>query len=73
MLKVYEKPKLVALSISSNDSLCAGCGFDVDDLPPSLGQMIEDFGINAFGSAEGCTVIIEAYCKYTSSDKLFSS
>ena len=71
MLKVYEKPKLIVLSISSNDSLCAGCGFDVDDIP-GLGEMIEDFPEIYFGPGEGCANQI-AYCKFNSSDKLFSS
>lgn len=72
MLKVYEKPKLIVLSISSNDSLCAGCGFDVDDMP-GLGDIINMAGSRGFGSDEGCEVVITAYCKFTSSDKLFSS
>ena len=72
MLKVYEKPKLIVLSISSNDSLCAGCGFDVDDMP-GLSDLINMAGESAFGPGEGCQVEISSYCKFTSSDKLFSS
>ncbi len=78
-MKTYEKPKLIALSISGNNMLCNSCTFDI--IAPynggadhgELGQMIEEFGYN-FGSTETqCSLSIVGYCKFNSVDEgLFS-
>lgn len=74
-MKTYEKPKLIALSISGNNMLCNSCTFDI--IAPynggadsgELGQMIQDFGFD-FGPTEGCStpISIGYYCKFTSAE-----
>lgn len=69
-MKTYEKPKLIALSISGNDLLC-GCLKIDDDL---LESIYEFFGPGAFAASElfegGCSNPVdgdyEFYCKFTS-------
>ena len=75
-MKTYVKPKLMVLSISASDALCA-CGtktrgdyyWSMKDPTPDDGaftwQDAQDIG--AFGESEGqCTTKYEGYCKFTS-------
>ena len=84
-MKVYEKPKLMVLSISANDALCSGC----DDTVRYNDKLREYFGKyygNADGpltdeelanlfEAEGCleAVSYDGYCKFTGTNMMFSS
>lgn len=77
-MKPYEKPRLVALSLSGNDMLCDGCAIDVvgDNADKVFMETLGDFlniG-NAFGNEVQCELQIEGYCKYTStSNMIFNS
>lgn len=74
-MKTYEKPKLIALSISGNNMLCNSCTYDI--IAPYNGgadsgelvQMIRDFGFD-FGQTEDCDnpIYIDFYCKFTSAE-----
>lgn len=73
-MKPYEKPRLVALSLSGNDMLCGGCAIDIvgDNADPDFTSTWGDF-INsgtAFGSTETeCASAdwkIDSYCKFAS-------
>lgn len=73
MKKTYEKPRLVALSLSGNDLLCAACPIDAvgPNMDPFLSQIIGDFNIeNVFGAGTDCPngLQVEGYCKFTSSE-----
>lgn len=79
-MKTYEKPELIALSISGNNMLCSTCPRDVignnGDL--NIQRIFRDFyGISElteqhFASGEECLikidVSVEAYCKFTAAD-----
>lgn len=84
-MKVYEKPKLMVLSISANDALCSGC----DDTVRYDVKLREYLG-NYYGNAEGpltddelanlfeadsCleAVSYDGYCKFTGTNMMFSS
>lgn len=69
-MKPYEKPRLVALSLSGNDMLCASCAIDVvgDNMNPTYKEIIDDLfgGVSPnFGTGEECTdITIDGYCKF---------
>ena len=77
MLKVYEKPKLVALSVSSNDSLCASCVIDTVGTNADQDYLNTIRDIAAFhplaGDEETCEMKLSQYCKFTSSNILVNS
>lgn len=81
MKKTYEKPRLVALSLSGNDLLCAACPIDAEgpNMDSTLSQILNDFGVDIFtalGSGEECQFEITGYCKFSSADSgniLFNS
>lgn len=77
-MKTYEKPRLTALSLSGNDLLCTGCQVDAEEpnMDPDLKAVVDDWkllGKNPFTDDMGCEVPIEGYCKFTSSEIVFSS
>lgn len=75
-MKKYEKPRLMALSLSGNDMLCAACDIDIygDNANPiwkdTYGELIGNG--TAFGEAETQCVDadwqIKGYCKFTGGD-----
>lgn len=81
MKKTYEKPRLVALSLSGNDLLCSTCAFDVigENADQGLLDMFEAFGItitsNSFATSEGCSMqiddsLVSGYCKFNGADNM---
>lgn len=78
MLKVYEKPKLVALSVSGNDVLCAACTIDVvgNNADPDFKQTIEawkQMGMTPLTEDGACKDPISGYCKFTSGSIIYNS
>lgn len=77
-MKKYEKPRLMALSLSGNDMLCGGCTpGSLDDIN---GDMLEDIKKDweiLFSSLETDCMLswdaLEGYCKFTLDNKLFAS
>lgn len=72
-MKPYEKPRLMALSLSGNDMLCGNCSPELINNPDLLDDLMKDFDFSLiFGSsAGGCTMIIpglESYCKMNLND-----
>jgi hypothetical protein len=75
-LKIYEKPKLMVLSISANDMLCSGCTvkriddpiyidrFDSDGNGILTAQEAENQGLFGDGTDDACTVPVTGYCKH---------
>lgn len=77
-MKKYEKPRLMALSLSGNDMLCTGC------TPGSLdginGDLLKDIRNDwdiLFNTAEHCVMLVDpdldTYCKFTLDSILFAS
>lgn len=72
-MKPYEKPRLMALSLSSNDMLCGDCNPDYVKNKDLIEDLLKDSGLSmVFGSAEsGCEMPIpglETYCKMLLND-----
>lgn len=85
-MKTYEKPELIALSLSGNNRLCGDCeGKTTLWNNPALSRAVllvvgrdenydNESGITKgdfeglFGTGDGCTQGLEAYCKFTGSD-----
>lgn len=79
-MKKYEKPRLMALSLSGNDMLCATCDIDIigDNGRKDIIEMLEEFFgsiENLFATGESCEVQIdfEGYCKFTGANVLINS
>ncbi len=85
-MKVYEKPKLMVLSVSANDALCSGCDDTVrnnSELRDFYGQyygdeilpLTDDELSNLFAEDESCSEKVSNtdYCKFTGANKMFSS
>ena len=85
-MKIYEKPKLMVLSVSANDVLCSGCTigtrgdenwlvFDQDG--DNLFTKAEADQLKMFGTEDGaqCTTVVYGYCKFNSvsAELLFTS
>lgn len=73
-MKPYEKPKLIALSLSGNGVMCtSGCSIDAwgDNMDASLGIVLQRSGLMSggkpieavFGGTE-CQIEISGYCKF---------
>ena len=79
-MKVYEKPKLIAMSLSKNNVLCNSCDIDIKDanMDPNYKDMIWN-GLFSFASTEdqcveaGNDIETDVYCKFTGSNILFDS
>lgn len=81
-MKTYEKPKLMVLSVSANDALCACVASTRND---AFFQQFDSDGDNRitydevvqsgyFGNGEDCRISYEKYCKHTPDGlTLFSS
>lgn len=75
MKKTYEKPKLIALSLSGNNMLCNTCAIDImgDNADKTFKETMGDFfDVNkAFADYEPCTeqIKIVGYCKFTGADR----
>ena len=79
-MKTYEKPKLIALSLSGNNMLCNTCQFDVigdnaDPLADTIKDMAEVATITELNFARGETscaveldIDITSYCKFAGAD-----
>lgn len=81
-MKLYEKPRLMVLSISANDMLCSGCydctrNNDFWSIFDSDGNGVvtrdEATTIGLFGSYEdengsSCSVQVTGYCKFNGTD-----
>lgn len=74
-MKTYEKPRLMAISLSANDLLC-GCVFDAmgPDVDPVIAEIyallegiVDPSNPNNFAEGDGCKSIvpISGYCKMT--------
>lgn len=81
-MKKYEKPRLMALSLSGNDMLCATCDIDIlgDNANPIWKDTYGDFidHNNAFGEAEDqCAAEgffkVSGYCKFTGANVVINS
>lgn len=81
-MKIYEKPKLMVLSVSANDALCA-CGtktrfehvFDIFDKDGN-GHFGPEDDLSPLLTADvNCadTNGFESYCKFTGANALFTS
>lgn len=80
-MKTYEKPKLMVLSFSANDVLCACVTptrgddnflkFDTNN--NGLFERIDADNLGIFGDDESCEVKYTGYCKFTSTNMLFTS
>ena len=76
-MKPYEKPKLIALSLSGSSALCASCVIDAKgpNMDPSFqralkimdwydpGKQSAITGVFTTDDA-GCALKVEGYCKY---------
>ncbi len=81
-MKSYEKPRLMVLSVSANDALCACVAstrndaffqqFDYDgDKRITYDEVVRS---GYFGNGEDCNISYEKYCKHTPDGlTLFSS
>lgn len=77
-MKKYEKPRLMALSLSGNDMLCGGCTpGSLSDLDSDMLKFIKEQWDGLFTSGESCPIQgfpeLEGYCKFTLDNKLFAS
>lgn len=81
-MKIYEKPKLMVLSVSANDALCACTASTKDDSffnqfdSNNDGRITWEEVNNSeyFGSGEDCGIQYVKYCKHTPDGlTLFSS
>lgn len=71
-MKPYEKPRLIAMSLSGSNTLCSSCQIDIigDNADPTFQEIAGDFEFT-FGAAEDSCAngfTIEGYCKFTATD-----
>lgn len=72
-MKTYEKPRLIAMSLSGNNTLCSSCEIDIvgpNETYPGLGEMLKDLGVT-FSIGDSCETtdsMVDAYCKFTAQD-----
>ena len=69
-MKAYEKPKLIALSLSGNNMLCDSCDIDIvgDNADPDFKDTYGDFP-GTFDDAS-CAMQVTGYCKLTASSNV---
>ena len=77
-MKTYEKPKLLALSLSGNNMLFWTCTFDVigdNNQLPGFPEMVQEMigkpiSEQCFAADENCAVpvAIDGYCKFTGAE-----
>ena len=83
-MKKYEKPKLMALSLSSNDRLCGDCSdkgasnllvedkdlaLEFDWLVGNGNGIAERADVSGlFGTSEACDKVMIGYCKFTAAE-----
>ena len=81
-MKKYEKPKLMALSLSSNDRLCGDCSgapnllvkdeslaLEFDWLVGNGNNIAERADVSGlFGTSEACDKVMVGYCKFTAAE-----
>ena len=70
-MKAYEKPKLIALSLSGNNMLCDSCDIDIvgDNADPDFKNIYGDFP-GTFDDAASCEMQVIGYCKFTASSNV---
>lgn len=77
-MKTYEKPRLIAMSLSGNNTLCSSCEIDImgDNADPTFKQLETDLGVTfTFGEAESCAtdgggIPVAGYCKFTATSNI---
>ena len=82
-MKTYEKPKLMVLSISANDTLCSGCETKTKGNANFTGMFDKDgngfFDENDFVylapsfTEDACEKPYQGYCKFSGSNPIFTS
>lgn len=81
-MKKYEKPMLMAVSVSGNDQLCGSCSdqgrtplYNNEELKNNLllyadkngdGELSRDEASMLFGLEDNCKRPLDGYCKFTS-------
>ena len=68
-MKTYEKPRLVALSLTSNDMLCGTCNTDVmdEEFDDLIGELFPDVEGEVFSSS--CEIPVEDDDKFPHVDQ----
>ena len=66
-MKTYEKPRLMALSLSGTDTLCGSCAYDAvgDNMSPEIKNILELAGLI---TSDG-TVLEGTFCPDMTCDK----
>ena len=83
-MKTYQKPVMIALTLTGNEQLCGSCAkplrpdLDKESLNSILdfftpipdGKLTKEEFSKLFGSDEGCdrNYIVDGYCKFSSND-----
>lgn len=75
-MKTYEKPRLIAMSLSGSNTLCSSCEIDivgdnVDEIIKGFLEILDE----PFSSGDNCKDVleIEGYCKFTATTILTNS
>lgn len=70
-MKTYEKPRLVALSLTSNDMLCGSCNTDVmdEEFDDLIGKLFPDVEGEVFSSSSSCEIPVEDIDKFPHVDQ----
>lgn len=76
-MKPYEKPRLIAMSLSGNNKLCDSCEIDIigDNADPTYKETVGDFFDSPFSSGDSCEQQVEVggYCKFTATTIVINS
>lgn len=70
-MKTYEKPRLVALSLTSNDMLCGTCNTDVmdEEFDDLIGELFPGVEGEVFSSSSSsCEIHVEDIDKFPHDD-----
>ncbi len=80
MKQAYEAPKLEVVQYSLHEAIAANCNNKVynhssngDCTPTTFGEEILDMGVNFTVEKESCSIPLDGYCYFTSSNSLFNS